>query len=244
MSVHRLHLQNWPSRVVAGYTTRDGGMSAGSHHSLNLGLNTADQGECVIQNRRRLRQALPELTDVQYLSQVHGTRVIQASHSGQEPQADACWTTESRIACAVLTADCLPILLCCETGATVAAVHAGWRGLAGGIVEATLAALPTPPAQLLAWLGPCIGPCHFRVGEDVADVLEKSLSVPVGECFQKSGDGGVMVDLQGLAARQLRAAGVSRVSASEHCTFCAKARYFSYRRDGETGRMAAFIARI
>jgi YfiH family protein len=126
----------------------------------------------------------------------------------------------------------------------VAAVHAGWRGLAGGIIEATLAALPTPPAQLLAWLGPCIGPCHFRVGEDVADALEKSLSTPVGECFQKSGDGGVMVDLRGLASQQLRAAGVSRVSASEHCTFCAKERYFSYRRDGETGRMATFIARI
>jgi YfiH family protein len=247
VSLHLLALPDWPANVVAGFTTRDGGLSRAPYDSFNLAAHVGDAAEAVDANRRQLAAALPAALPVQWLQQVHGTDVVRAADPLQVPEADAAWTTAPGIACAVLVADCLPVLLCRRDGSAVAAVHAGWRGLAAGVLEKTATAMGNDSGELLAWLGPCIGRCHFRVGREVADALAAGLSdLPdssVADCFAAADEPGFCrADLQALATLRLRRLGITRVSAETACTYCDEARFFSYRRDGDTGRMAALIA--
>jgi YfiH family protein len=233
---------DWPAppRVVALGTTRVGGVSGAPWDSLNLGDHVGDAPEAVRENRRRLQQVLPEDTRIQWLRQVHGTAVAVAGRVA-EPEADACWSNMPGQACAVLTADCLPVLLTNTGGTVVAAAHAGWRGLCAGVIEATIAALPCAPAELMAWLGPAIGPSVFEVGAEVrAAFLAEAASASA--CFRPASRAGhFLADLGGLARLRLAGAGVSGIYGGGRCTFSETDRFFSYRRDGQTGRMATLI---
>jgi polyphenol oxidase len=241
----------WPAppNVVALMSTRQGGVSAPPFDSLNLrpaGLrgDAVDDPDAIAENQRRFADALGA-TPV-WLEQVHGTAVVRlvAGMSGH-PRADAAVSTEPGLACAVLVADCLPVLLCDRGGRGVAAAHAGWRGLAGGVLEATVAALcdatDADPADLLAWRGPCIGPRQFEVGEDVLQAFggPSSRFVPRP---RPGGDMRWLADLPGLAADRLQRAGVGAVSGGRFCTVEDASRFFSFRRDRVTGRLAAAIA--
>lgn len=230
-----------PERVRAGVTTRVGGVSEGPYASLNLGGHVGDDLDLVAENRRRLvaEAGLPGAP--QWLAQVHGTQVVQAPLS-DVPEADAVWTEQRRVVCAVLTADCLPVLMCSDDGQRVAAAHAGWRGLLGGVLEATVAALGVPGERLLAWLGPAIGPRRFEVGPEVraAFVAQDPGS---DTCFQAHRDERWLADLYRLARRRLAAVGVRRCFSGDFCTVEDAERFYSYRRDGVSGRMASVIWR-
>jgi len=263
---------DWPAppTVSALVTTREGGASGGPWAGLNLGDHVGDALEAVNANRAALQGLLPAGTALQWLRQVHGITVVQASGDGIVPEADACWTNEPRIACAVLTADCLPVLFCDRSGTFVAAAHAGWRGLCAGVLEATVAALPVDPRQLLAWLGPAIGPSAFEVGPEVRGVLVAAAdagaalaaaadaessrpAAPVGvasvsqqaaveAAFAPSPrPGHYLLDLYALARIRLRAAGVDAIYGGGFCTLSDPRKFYSYRRDGVTGRMASVI---
>lgn len=242
MALERLRLSGWPGNVWAGYTQRCGGYSTAPWDGLNLADHVGDDPASVEANRQWLRQELPRDTELAWLRQVHGTAAVQLPASRVPLEADASWTSAARLACVVLIADCLPMLLCSETGSTVAAVHVGWRGLEAGIIEATVGALPEPARQLLAWLGPCIGPCHFQIGGEVREALLKA--APADEdVFRAAVDGSYYADLATLASRRLERLGVSRIVAHGACTVCEEDRFFSFRRDGQTGRLAALILR-
>lgn len=227
-------------------STREGGVSAGSYAALNLGTHVGDAPEAVASNRQALAHALGGVR-LQWLRQEHGTRVVRATvaTTAHEPFADASWTDEPGVGCCVLVADCLPVLLASCNGRAVGAAHAGWRGLAAGVVEAALGqvarAAACEPAQVVAWLGPCIGAARFEVGEEVVQAFGG------GARFAARGwrDGRErwFADLPGLAADRLRAAGVLDVSDAAACTVEDSSRFFSYRRDGITGRLAAAVWR-
>ncbi len=241
---------NWPApaHVQALCTTRTGGCSEAPYASLNLARHVGDDDSSVDRNRSLLAALLPAGTAVHWLSQVHGATVVQATPAGACPEADACYTHQAGIACAVLTADCLPVLLCSTTGDRVAAAHAGWRGLLGGVLEATAAALAGDPGQLMAWLGPAIGPAAFEVGPEVREAFVAGEGSAAAEqatdaCFtpNPARHGHCFADLYTLARLRLRAAGVTRIYGGGYCTSSDTARFFSYRRDGQTGRMASLI---
>ena len=251
MKAHWL-VPDWPAPVAvrALSTWRSGGVSTASYASLNLGDHVGDAPESVAENRLRLAAAASLPAEPAWLSQVHGTRVADLDAAGRDAAgrdadgrkepADAAFSRQSGRVCAILTADCLPILLAADSGDLVAAIHAGWRGLAAGIIETTLAALAVPPAKLLVWLGPAIGPRHFEVGKEVrAALLERD---PTAEAaFAPNARGRFMADLGGLARRRLTAAGIARIYGGGQCTFADQDRYFSHRRDGVTGRQATLI---
>jgi len=227
-----------PATVRACSTTRDGGVSAGPWRSLNLATHVGDDPSCVTENRARLsvRLGLPDAP--QWLDQVHGTGVrLPASDTDC---ADACVEDRPGRVCVVLTADCLPVLLCNSAGTRVAVAHAGWRGLLAGVLERTAAAFDDEPGQLLAWLGPAIGPQSFEVGGEVrAAFLAEDLASDA--LFAANGSGRWLADLYGLARLRLGRCGVGRVTGGGWCTLSEPARFFSYRRDGVTGRMASLI---
>jgi len=238
---------DWPvvARVGALMSTRAGGASADAWASLNLGIAVGDDPAAVIENRRRFAAALGVPTV--YLRQVHGTAVLRlrASDGDRVPDepADAAITTEPGIACTVQVADCLPVLFAAPEGRGVGAAHAGWRGLAAGVLDATVAALSEAaacaPADLRAWLGPCIGPRQFEVGADVVDAFGGGARfVPRA---RPDGQPRWLADLPGLARDRLQALGVGRVSGGTWCTVEDRSRFFSFRRDGITGRMAAAV---
>lgn len=233
---------DWPApkSVHAVTTTRIGGVSEGPYASLNLGAHVGDAPERVLANRTRLREALGLDAAPLWLRQVHGTRVVEAHWANEGTEADGSVATAPGGACAVLTADCLPILLCDRAGTRVAALHAGWRGLAAGIVEAGVRAMQVPGASLLAWLGPGISGAAYEVGDEVREAFVKS-SAAAAAAFTPSARGRWMVDLYALARLRLSASGVAAVYGGEHCTASQKALFFSYRRDGTTGRMASLI---
>lgn len=243
-----LIVPNWraPANVLALTTTRSGGESLAPYDSLNLGDHVDDDVAAVRQNRLRLTDTLPGRADIAWLCQVHGTAVVEAA-AGASPQADAQWSRSPGVACAVLTADCLPVLFCSRRGDVVAAAHAGWRGLRAGVLEATVHAMAVDPAQVQAWLGPAIGPDAFEVGTEVRDAFlgaaGPGLSSDIAACFRPHPDrpGQWLADLYGLARVRLRAMGVSRVSGGGWCTHGDPRRFFSHRRDGRTGRMASLI---
>jgi hypothetical protein len=235
---------DWPAPacVRALVTTRGGGVSEGRYASLNLALHTGDAAERVIENRRRLG-ALTHASPVCWLDQVHGTAVVDAGASfATPPRADAAFCRRPGSACAILTADCLPVLLCNGAGTIVAAAHCGWRGLAQGVLTALLTRMAAPADELMAWLGPAIGPARYEIGDDVRGELLARIAAPVVAAALRPGytRGKWWADLYRLARAELSGLGVERVYGGSYCTFD-DARFYSYRRDGVTGRMVALI---
>ena len=233
-------IPDWPAPpgVRALVTTREGGVSAGPFASMNLAAHVGDDPAAVVENRRRLRAQIP--AEPVWLTQVHGVRVVDVASAFHGAEADAAVAREPGAACAVLTADCLPLLLCDEAGAAVAAAHAGWRGLAGGVIEATVRAMGVAPERLLAYLGPAIGPQAFEVGPEVREAFV-SHSPAAAAAFSPKTEGKWLADLHRLATQRLGALGVVRVFGGGCCSYHEAERFYSYRRDKVTGRMASLI---
>lgn len=236
---------DWPApvQVRAGCTTRVGGASAAPWDSLNLGAHVGDAPDAVRENRARLQQGLALPAVPAWLNQVHGTTVVDGAAgetAAEGPGADGAFAAQPGVVCAVLTADCLPVLLCDRAGTRVAAAHAGWRGLAAGVLEAALQALGGDPGQVMAWLGPAIGPAAYEVGDEVREAFVDG-DARNAPAFVPARPGHWYADLYALARLRLRAAGVQAVYGGTRCTFSEPARFFSYRRDGVTGRMASLI---
>lgn len=230
-----------PAHVRALVTTREGGVSRGVYASLNLGAHVGDDPVAVAENRRRLVEAANLPAEPVWLSQVHGLGVTKLDADAKAGiEADAAMSDLPGMVCAVLTADCLPVLFCDRRGTRVAAAHAGWRGLAGGILEASVAAMDTPPEDLHAWLGPAIGPAAFEVGDEVRDAFVARQPV-ANTAFIPSPSGRWLADLYTLARLRLAACGVRSVHGGGECTFADAQRFYSYRRDGDTGRMASLV---
>lgn len=235
-----LLIPDWPAppQVRACVTTRAGGLSLAPYETLNLATHVGDDPATVAANRFRLAQALNLPAAPRWLNQVHGTHCVDAATAADGAQADASYALRPGIVCAVLTADCLPVLLCDRNGTRVAAVHAGWRGLHDGVIAAAVRALACPPAGLLAWIGPGIGTDAYVVGGELRrDFL--ALDPGNAACFEQRADGW-HADLAGLAARQLASAGVTAIGCSNLCTFHDE-RFYSYRRDDVTGRFASLV---
>ena len=227
-----------PARVKSLMTTRSGGSSQAPWTSLNLGDHVGDDPLNVAANRARLRRQLP--AGPGWLRQVHSARVVELGRE-PEPEADASFTRESGQVCAVLTADCLPVLLCDRAGSVVAAAHAGWRGLAGGVLEATVAAMQVPPEGILAWMGAAIGPQAFEVGDEVREAFVAQHPQAAAAFVSQPTPGKWLADIYHLARIRLAHAGVQAIHGGGRCTFSEADSFFSYRRDGVTGRMAALI---
>jgi len=233
----------WPANVNAVFTSRQGGCSAAPYGSLNVGNHVGDDPENVHRNRQTLAQAVG--VRPVFLNQVHGCEVVQLSHDTPDGlTADACWTDMPGLACTVMVADCLPVLFAAEDGSSVAAAHAGWRGLCDGVIEATVKAMHAAPDTLMAWLGPAIGPQAFEVGEEVRQEFIAAHSDAIS-AFTPSSQGKWLGNLYLLARQRLNRLGVTAVYGGgtdrDFCTFSDQARFFSFRRDGATGRMASMI---
>lgn len=227
-----------PANVRSLQTTRKGGGSSPPYDSFNLGSHVGDNPLAVSRNRMLLASLLP--SEPVWLNQVHGVTVADAGHAGCLPQADASVSSHTGAVCVVMTADCLPILLCDEKGSVVGAAHAGWRGLCDGVIEATVKEMRVPASTLMAWLGPAIGPGAFEVGEEVRSAF--MLQQPrAAEAFVAVSEGKWLADLYQLARLRLNALGITRVYGGECCTCTDSERFYSYRRDGVTGRMGTFI---
>ena len=228
-----------PPNVRALQTTRLGGVSCGPWASLNLGDHVGDDPGAVAANRAAVRSLLP--AEPAWLRQVHGTVAVDAGQGSKMDEADAAWTRQPDCVCVVMTADCLPVLFCDRSGSVVAAAHAGWRGLLAGVLESTVVATGVAPGELLAWLGPAIGPRRFEVGDEVRTAFV-ARDADADNCFRPGGSSGKwLCDLPSLARRRLAACGVADVTGSDECTVDDPERYFSFRRDGTTGRMATMI---
>lgn len=233
---------DWPAppNVRAVATTRVGGVSDGAYASLNLGAHVGDDARAVSENRRRLRTALALPRDPVWLNQVHGTTVVEAAPHDSPPTADASFARSSGHACVVLTADCLPVLLCDREGTRVAAAHAGWRGLAGGVVESALRAMGISPDRVLAWLGPAIEQDMYEVGSEVREQFV-ARSSDNAAAFKGNARGRWQADLYDLARRELARLGVTQVFGGGFRCYGDRDRFFSFRRDGTTGRMATLV---
>jgi YfiH family protein len=227
-----------PARVRALVTTREGGVSAGAWASFNLGAHVGDEARAVAANRARLREALP--AEPLWLEQVHGTTVAEAGTATLGARADASVARAAGRVLAVQSADCLPVLLCDRRERVVAAAHAGWRGLAAGVLEQTVLAMKAPPEDLLAFLGPAIGPGAYEVGAEVRAAFMCADPAAAG-AFTAGREGKFFADLYALARQRLAKAGIMAVFGGTHCTFNERDRFFSYRRDGVTGRMASLV---
>jgi YfiH family protein len=231
---------DWPApahvRVLS--TLRGGGVSEGPYASLNLAGHVGDCAEAVAANRTLLREAARLPAEPLWLEQVHGTTVTGHEGGGPiPPRADAAVALEPGRVCAVMTADCLPVVFADRAGTRCGVAHAGWRGLVGGVLEATVAALEVAPADLHVWLGPAIGPAAFEVGPEVREAYLDRVEDSAA-CFRLNDHGRYMADLYGLARLVLGAAGVTSIHGGGWCTHEDAQRFFSYRRDGVTGRMA------
>ncbi len=234
-----------PAGVQAVATTRVGGVSVGAYSALNLGDHVNDQPSALRRNRELLRASLALPGEPAWLHQVHGTAAVQAAFACDRVTADASWTSTAGVVCAVLTADCLPVLFCNRAGTHVAAAHAGWRGLSAGVLESTVAWLSAdgaPPGSLLAWLGPAIGPASYEVGADVREAFLRS-DPAAAVVFQSHRPGHWLLDLYAAASLRLQRAGVTAIFGGNYCTLAEPERFFSHRRDGITGRQATLIWR-
>lgn len=229
-----------PANVRAVSTTRAGGMSRDAYTSLNLGGHVGDDPAAVAENRRRLISALGLHHAPRWLQQVHGKHVARLNGSEVDEPYDAAVAQSAGEICAILTADCLPVLFCDPAGQTVAAAHAGWRGLAAGVLESTVAAMQAAPEGILAWLGPAIGPEAYEVGDEVRTAMLKA-HPEAEQAFEPARPGKWLCDLYLLASQRLRHAGLRHIYGGGFCTYSDRARFFSYRRDGECGRMATLI---
>ena len=234
---------DWPAPpgIRAISSLRVGGVSSGPFASLNLGLHVGDDPDCVRENRRILAEYLALPSAPNWLNQIHGNRCIEAGFT-DAPEADASWTDRPGIVCAVMTADCLPILMCKRDGSAVAAVHAGWKGLANGVIGSAIATLNT--TDILAWLGPAIGPDAFEVGAEVRDIFV-DLDPALDGAFRAQPGDRFLADIYQIGRATLTRVGVSpdNIFGGGWCTHGQAAEFFSYRRDGVTGRMASLIWR-
>lgn len=234
-------------RVVACVSNRAGGKSNPPYHSLNFAKHVGDKDVLVEQNRQLLAAQYDSNLRWQWLRQVHSVETAEVTTAGEPITADGLLTREAGLVCCVLTADCLPVFIANRQGSEVALVHAGWRGLSAGILENTLAKLVTPPEELAVWLGPAIGPCHFEVGLEVKESFVSSAQsisekVDIEDCFSAAKNSKkVMADLYALARLKLGRLGLHDVHGGDHCTFCEEQNFYSFRRDGITGRMLNMI---
>jgi YfiH family protein len=229
-----------PSNVRAAVTTRAGGVSTGPYATLNLGAHVGDDANAVAENRRRVRAALQLPAEPTWLNQVHGTAVVEARSYEAPPTADASIAHAPRAVCCVLTADCLPVILCDEKGTRVAAAHAGWRGLATGILAETIAAFGNESQSLVAWLGPAIEQGAFEVGDEVREQFVARDSANA-RAFVRNERDRWQADLYELARLELGRLGVTNVCGGGFSCYADAERFFSYRRDGKTGRMATMV---
>ena len=222
-------------------STREGGVSQPPYNSLNLADHVGDQAESVAENRRLLADVLPGDAGC-WLNQVHGVRTVEA-REGVVPEADAHWTDARNRPLAVLTADCLPVVLAAGDASCVGIAHAGWRGLAAGVLESLLSAMPAEPSSMTAWLGPAISAAAYEVGPEVKKTFEQHCGEAGGDCFQPSNRRGhCMADLTALARLRLSRAGVSTIAGGDRCTYGEPEIFFSHRREGPaTGRMATLV---
>ena len=230
-----------PATVHAAFTLRTGGVSTAGFESLNVGMHVGDAPDAVAENRRRVRVQLDLPQEPAWIEQVHGVEVYDIDTTAQSaPRADAVIARSAGRICAVQVADCVPVLFAARNGAAVAAAHAGWRGLAAGVLEATVTRLGIDPGRLMAWLGPAIGPAHFEVGEEVrAAFVEKDRAA--AHAFTANARGRWQCDLRALARQRLSRLGIAAVFGGGWCTFADRERFFSHRRDGPCGRMAALV---
>ena len=235
-----------PANVKALQTTRAGGVSNSPYASLNLGAHVSDDAIAVAKNRQLLSPYLP--SEPVWVNQVHGVEVIDAAQSTCLQNADASFTTKQNVVCVTMTADCLPVLLCDNAGTVVAAVHAGWRGLCDGAIEAAVNKLPVKKSEILAWLGPAIGPNAFEVGDEVRQQFIQQ-DKQAEQAFKRHGDHKInqkwLGNMYMLAKQRLNKLGVTQIYGGsvneEFCTYTDEARFFSFRRDNVTGRMASMI---
>ncbi|MDT8427370.1 MAG: peptidoglycan editing factor PgeF [Pseudomonadales bacterium] len=246
---------DWPlsDKVGAFISTRSPGHGRGPFQHFNLAEHVGDDSKVVQDNRGELSRLLPAGTRIQWLQQVHGTRVLKPaldSMGTELVKADAIYLDRVGVAGAVMVADCLPVLLAAKDGREAAVAHAGWRGLLGGVLEETLACFRAPREEIHAWMGPAIGPCHFEVGAEVreaflahcAQVEQARLLDKLG--FMPGGSGNKnkwQANLYAIASLRLSWSGVKQIHGGGLCTYCDPERFFSYRRDGVTGRMASLI---
>jgi len=232
-----------PPRVRAAFTLRRGGVSAGPYASLNVGAHVGDAPDAVHENRRRVGERLALPAPPAWIEQVHGVGVLELDARGARgggPAADAVIARGPGEVCVIQVADCLPVLFADTGGSAVAAAHAGWRGLCAGVLEATVNRLGVDPGALAAWLGPAIGARHFEVGAEVRAAFV-TRDAEAAMAFAPNERGRWQCDLVALARQRLHALGVGAVAGGEWCTYADPARFFSYRRDGQCGRMAALI---
>lgn len=242
-----LVLPTWqvPERVHGCVTTRQGGVSKPPYDSLNLAMHVGDNPQAVADNRALLSEHLGLPGEPNWLEQVHGTTVADR-YCQPACQADAFYTDQTGEVCAVLTADCLPVFVVERHGREVAVAHAGWRGLLDGVIEQTVARFAAPPGELLAWLGPAIGPAKFEVGDEVREAFVTETRrhpigdhLPVQEAFARQANGRWLADIYLLARYRLARAGINAVTGGDYCTVSDEQMFYSYRRDGVTGRMAS-----
>lgn len=229
-----------PANVRAVSTTRNDGVSKGVYASFNLGAHVGDDPRAVAENRLFLRSKLNLAREPRWLKQVHGGSVVNLTGGEVREPCDATVARSAGEVCVIMTADCLPMLLCDRAGKTIAAAHCGWRSLAAGILENTLAAMRVPPTEILAWLGPAIGPDVYEVGDDVRTALLKA-HPEADQAFEPRRAGKWLCDLYLIASQRLRLTGVTHIYGGGFCTYSDRERFFSYRRDGECGRMATLI---
>jgi len=229
-----------PANVHAATTLRTGGVSSGAYASLNPATHVADDPVRVLQNRERLKTMLELPGEPVWLEQIHSNIAVDAATQNGVTQADASYTNQADIVCTVMTADCLPLLVCDTVGVQVAAIHAGWRGLLAGIIGNTIAAMA--PAEFLVWLGPAIGPACFEVGSEVRDAFINK-SGACANAFVEKADGKFLADIYQLACIELAGLGITKVYGGNFCTVSDSERFYSYRRDQHTGRMATLIWR-
>ncbi len=233
---------DWPApdSIRAAITTRKGGHSVSPFHSLNLAEHVDDDSAAVTRNRVVLAERLGLSSEPNWLEQVHGCHVADVDSAAGNSSADASTTVVPGQVCVVMTADCLPLLLCNRAGTRVAAVHAGWRGLVDGVIEAAMERFSEPGDELLAWMGPAIGPEKFEVGDEVR---ARFLAVNSADetAFTTNGAGKWLADIYALARTRLHGANCGYIGGGDYCTVSDSERFFSYRRDGVTGRMASLI---
>lgn len=246
MTISEFITPDWPvsANIAALATARNlSGSSASPFDAFNLGAHCGDEAHAVADNRRKLVEWAGLPGPPHWLQQVHGVAVhrVQSRESADTPpQADAAVTDVPGAVLAILTADCLPVLFAARDGSEVAAAHAGWRGLAAGVLEATVAAMRGAPENIVAWLGPAAGPAHYEIGEEVRTAFVEH-DPGAATCFVATRPGHYLIDLYTLARRRLAAAGVTAVSGGDLCTISDATRFYSYRRDGRTGRMATLV---
>lgn len=229
-----------PANIKAATTLRTGGFSTGQYHSLNLAMHVGDDVGKVQQNRDLIKNSLNLPAEPVWLEQIHGNKVVNAGTAGINVQADASYSDQQGVVCAVMTADCLPLLLCDRGGSCIAAVHAGWRGLLAGVIANTVKAMKKD--DLMVWLGPAIGPACFQVGGEVKDAFVNQ-NLEYEAAFTEQSREKWLADIYQLAKIHLAALGVTRIYGGDFCTYSEQERFYSYRRDKQTGRMTTLIWR-